>query len=110
MKGRRYIVVFITTPPGKGGAKIANFLIRRRLSACVNIVPVVSSIYRWKGKVETARESLLIIKTRGAVLKRLIAEVRKVHPYTVPEIISLPIPAGHKDYLRWVDENTRTRS
>lgn len=107
MTAPRYVVVLITTPAGRAGQFLAQFLIKKRLAACVNIVPRVSSVYRWKGKVEKAFESLLVIKTEERLVKRLIGEVRTVHPYTVPEIISLPIRAGHADYLRWVSDNTR---
>lgn len=87
--------------------RIAAVLVRERLAACVNVVPGVTSIYRWKGKVEEAREVLLVIKSRAALSKRLAARVRGLHDYSVPEVVTLPIVSGSADYLRWVRESTR---
>ncbi len=98
-----HVVVFITVPQGKG-AEIARFIVERRLGACTNIVSGVRSLYWWQGKVEDDGEELLIVKTRRSVLPRLIREVKSVHPYSVPEIIALPIIAGNPDYLKWIDD------
>lgn len=105
--GWRHVVVFITVPPGDA-EKVARVIVEERLGACVNIVGEVRSLYWWKGKVEDDKESLLIVKTRADALDKLIARVKEVHPYTVPEIIALPIVAGNPDYLGWVDEEVRT--
>jgi periplasmic divalent cation tolerance protein len=86
--------------------RIASALVEERLAACVNVVPRVTSVYRWKGKVEEARESLLVIKSRAALSKRLVARVRALHSYSLPEIVTLPISSGSPDYLRWVREST----
>jgi periplasmic divalent cation tolerance protein len=69
------------------------------------MVPEVNSIYWWKGNIERDRESLLVIKTSAQRLEELIKEVKSVHPYTVPEIIALPILGGNEDYLRWIDDS-----
>jgi len=81
---------------------------RREISGLrkLNIVPKVQSKFRWKGKIDSANESLLIVKTREALLDKLIASVKGKHSYTVPEIIALPIVGGNKDYLDWIDEVT----
>ena len=105
--GWRHVVVFITVPPSDA-EKVARVIVEERLGACVNIVREVRSLYWWKGKVEDDKESLLIVKTRTDALDKLIARVKEVHPYTVPEIIALPIVAGNPDYLGWVDEEVRT--
>ena len=105
----RYRVVFITAPPGRAARKIAEQILKKRLAACVNIVPAVASTYWWKGKLERAKESLLIVKTRAALLPRLTAEARRAHPYTVPEVIALPIVKGHKPYLDWLGHETIRR-
>jgi len=87
--------------------RIAVALVKERLAACINVVPGVTSVYRWNGKVEEARESLLVIKSRGALSKRLVARIRALHSYSVPEIVTLPIVSGSPDYLRWLRESTR---
>src|SRR5579863_4312470 len=95
-----HIVTLCTVPDRAMGDSIARTLVEERLAACVNVVPGLSSTYRWKGKVEQAEECLLIIKTgvsRFDVLKRRISAL---HPYEMPEIIALPIIHGSAEYLR----------
>ncbi len=87
--------------------RIAKALVEERLAACVNVVPGVTSIYRWKGKVEAASEVLLVIKSRAALAKRLATRVQALHTYSVPEVVTLPIVSGSAAYLRWVRESTR---
>ncbi len=99
-----YYVVFITVPVEKS-QELADFIVQKKLGACVNIVPEVSSIYWWKGNIERDRESLLIVKTSAEKFKELIRQVKSVHPYSVPEIIAMPIVAGNEDYLKWIDES-----
>ena len=105
MKAARYIVVLITAPLGPKGRALARFLVKGKLAACVNVVPRVESVYRWKGKIENAEESLLVAKTERRRLPALIRGVRRIHPYTTPEIIALPLSVGDGDYLRWVSES-----
>lgn len=93
-------VVFVTVPRGKGD-DIAMKLLEDRLAACVNISKVESR-YWWQGKIEHDAEDLLIIKTSGKVLDRLVETVKKIHPYTVPEIIYWKVEGGNPDYLSWV--------
>ena len=100
-------VVFITAPSDEKAAEIARALVDEGLVACVNIVPGVRSIYRWEGKIVDEGEVLMIAKTVTSRLKTLIPRVRALHPYTVPEIIALPVVDGNEPYLRWVvGENT----
>ena len=104
MKG--YCVVFITTPVGEG-ERIASLIVEKKLGACVNVVKDISSLYWWKGNIEKDSESLLVVKTSFEKLPQLTEEVKKVHPYTVPEIIALPIIGGNEDYLNWIDESLK---
>ncbi len=97
------VVVLITAPRGKG-EEIAEFIVSRRLAACVNVVGGIKSFYWWQGEMQRDEEDLLIVKTTREALGKLISEVKKVHPYTVPEIIALDIVEGNPDYLRWVEE------
>ena len=87
---------------------IARAVVEHRLAACANIVTApVHSIYRWNGKVESAKEFLLIIKTTQARFAKLQAEVKRLHSYDVPEIIALPVRSGAADYLNWISESVK---
>ncbi len=99
-----YLVVLITTPVEKG-EEIADFIVENKLGACVNVVPEVKSTYWWKGNIERDREALLVVKTSFKKFEELRERVKEVHPYTVPEIIALPIVAGNTDYLNWIEES-----
>ena len=101
-----YLVVFITTSSYEEARKIADTLVSQRKAACVNIVPMVNSLFRWKGKIEEAEESLLVVKTRAKLLHDIVNTVKGIHSYEVPEIIALPIMAGNPDYLQWINEET----
>lgn len=102
MKG--YAVVLITVPRERAD-ELVKLLVEERLCACVNLVREVKSLYWWKGKVEEDEESLLVGKTSLARVGDLVKRVKEVHPYTVPEIVALPIVAGNPDYLGWMDES-----
>ncbi|GAA6755650.1 cation tolerance protein CutA [Thermus sp. 2.9] len=99
-------VVLITVPTEEVAKTLARALVEERLAACVNIVPGLTSIYRWQGEVVEDRELLLVVKTTTFAFPRLKERVRALHPYTVPEIIALPIAEGHGPYLEWLRENT----
>ena len=103
MEKSKYIVVLITVTGADEAHDIADALLDQRLAACVNIAGDVDSHYWWRGKVESAQESLLIVKSREALLPEIIAAAKKIHGYEVPEIIALPIAGGDKDYLDWID-------
>ena len=102
-----YIIIFITTSNKKEAQKIAQALIEQKLAACVNIIETIQSLFWWKAKVDHAREALLIVKSVKIKLTKIIRLVKSLHSYQVPEIIALPILAGNKDYLRWIDESIR---
>ena len=103
MKGTDSIVVLITAGSEEEAHKIAEALVNDRKAACVNIVAGVDSLFRWEGNVESARESLLLVKTRASLFPEIVSLVKELHSYEVPEIIALPIVAGSEDYLRWLD-------
>ena len=100
-------VTFVTCRDVRQARRIARALVGERLAACVNVVPGVASIYRWKGKVEEARETLLLVKSTSARARGLEARVKALHSYEVPEVVTLKIAGGSADYLRWLRENTR---
>jgi periplasmic divalent cation tolerance protein len=98
-------VVLVTCGSAAEARRIARAVVEQRLAACVNILPgTITSIYRWKGKVETARERLLLVKTSRKRLAKLQAAVERLHSYEVPEFIALPIAAGSRPYLAWMKE------
>ena len=101
-----YTVIFVTASSNKEAHCIAEELIKNRLAACVNIIDNIESIFWWQGKVNKAKEALLIIKTRKSKINSLIKKVSSLHSYKVPEIVALPIFAGNKKYLEWVNEST----
>ncbi|MFA5356488.1 MAG: divalent-cation tolerance protein CutA [Candidatus Omnitrophota bacterium] len=101
------LVVFITAADKKEAEAIARSLVEERLAACVNIIEGVSSLFRWQGKVEKASEALLIVKSRKALMNKLIKKIKSLHSYELPEIIALPVISGEKRYLEWVDDSTR---
>jgi periplasmic divalent cation tolerance protein len=101
-------VVLVTCSTAAEAQRIARAVVNARLAACVNILPgVVQSIYRWKGKVESARERLLLIKTSRNRLAKLQSAVERLHSYDVPEFIAIPIAAGSPAYLSWIEEGVR---
>ncbi|HBL18664.1 MAG: hypothetical protein A2X36_06665 [Elusimicrobia bacterium GWA2_69_24] len=101
-----YSIVFVTAPDRKAADTIADGLINAHLAACVNIVPGLSSVYWWEKKVQRSEEILLIIKTRTALLAELGDFVKKNHPSSVPEVISVHIQDGFKGYLDFIGANT----
>ncbi|WFO75451.1 divalent-cation tolerance protein CutA [Desulfurococcaceae archaeon MEX13E-LK6-19] len=100
-----WILVLVTTSGLDEAKRIAKTLVEKKLAACINIVEKIHSVYWWQGKVEEGDESLLVIKTRVDKFKELVDTVKKLHSYTVPEIIALPIVVGSSDYLKWLDES-----
>ena len=98
-------VVLCTTPDADTAGHIAEVLVMEKLAACVNIVPGITSVYRWQGAVENANEVLLLIKTDTGAWPRLEARIRSLHPYELPEIIAVPIEKGQQDYLNWMHES-----
>jgi periplasmic divalent cation tolerance protein len=94
--------VFVTAPSEEVAAQIAKTLLEERLCACVNIVPGMRSMYRWQGKIEDAREVLLLIKTTGDRLGGLFSKLRVVHPYENPEAIAVVVERGLPAYLDWI--------
>ncbi|MFH0738359.1 MAG: divalent-cation tolerance protein CutA [Candidatus Omnitrophota bacterium] len=101
------IVIFITSASMKEANKIAYALVEAKLVACVNIINKIESVFFWDKKTESAKEVLLIAKSKRAKFSKIARLVRSLHSYQVPEIIALPIIDGYKPYLRWVDESLR---
>ena len=100
-------VVLMTAPDAAAGEKLARGLVDAGLAACVNVVPGVVSIYKWKGKVERDAEVLLVAKTLAPRVDALVAFVKQNHSYETPEVLALPVLSGSPDYLKWLAENAR---
>ena len=96
------IVILITAGSPDEGAKIAQVLVDEHLTACVNIIPCVRSIFFWEGKTQEAAETLLLCKTTKPHMEAVMTRVKALHSYSVPEIIALPIAAGLPAYLEWI--------
>jgi len=100
------VVVFVTCPTLSTARRLARHLVTRRLAACVNIIPRIESTFFWNGKIERTPETLLIIKTTSARGEALRRAVVTLHPYDTPEVLTLPVCAGHQPYLQWVVTST----
>jgi periplasmic divalent cation tolerance protein len=102
-----FVQVMTAVGGAKDARKLAGLLIAERLAACVQVIGPIASTYRWKGRVETAREWLCLAKTRRDLCPRIMAAIREAHPYEVPEILALPVIAGDPAYLRWLNREVR---
>lgn len=105
----KYITVFITVPDEKTSQKIIKKLLCEKLVSCVSVVSDLKSVYRWKGKICSSKEKLLICKSIKNNFKEIVKSVKSVHPYEVPEIVSLDISAGSTEYLEWISNTTLRR-
>lgn len=101
------VLVYMTAKDFRQAAKIAHALVKKSLVACVNILGPSRSIYRWKGKICDEREVAFIAKTRRGLLPKLVAAVKALHTYENPCIVALPITGGSREFLRWIESETR---
>jgi periplasmic divalent cation tolerance protein len=99
-------VVLVTAPNIGAASGLARALVDERLAACVGILPSITSVFRWEGQTKTATENQLVIKTSAGRVEELVARVKALHPYDVPEILALPVAAGLPAYLQWVVAET----
>ena len=102
------LVVLTTTETPQQAEQLANLLVDRELAACVQILPPMTSLYRWQGKIERATETLLLIKTTREIYPTLETLIRANHPYQTPEVIALPVEAASNDYLTWLTTSVKT--
>lgn len=101
------VVIVLTSLPDRAAAvKLAQELVARRLAACVNVLAECTSVYRWKGTIESAAEVPVLIKTRAECYDDLEAAIRELHPHELPEIVAVPVQRGLEDYLQWVAAET----
>ncbi|MFI5140223.1 MAG: divalent-cation tolerance protein CutA [Sphingobacteriales bacterium] len=100
--------MYCTVPSLEIGTKIADDLVAGEYAACVNIIPAITSVYRWKGDICRDNELLLIIKSRKTLFKKIHDRIRALHPYEVPEIISCELSDGSEPYLKWISDSTHS--
>lgn len=98
-------VAIVTAPSHDVADRLVTTIVEERLAACGNIVPGLTSIYRWEGALQRDNEVLIVFKTTRAVLAKLMARVEEIHPYDVPEVLALPVTAGLEAYTTWVAAN-----
>ena len=108
-KGMKILVIISTAGSEREGWKIGRRLVESRLAACVNVIPKVRSFFYWEGKVRGEQEVILVIKTMQKQFQKIINEIKKIHTYEVPEIISLRVDGGEEKYLNWVKKNVSER-
>lgn len=101
------ILVLTTAGSAEEARRIASALVERRLAACVNIVPQIESVYRWKDAVQQSAEWLLLIKTTGEAFARVRDAIKELHSYDLPECIAVAIDEGTPEYLRWIGDEVR---
>lgn len=99
------IVVFITAKDAAEAKTISDQLLEKKLIACANIIEGVESVFWWQEKIDQAKETLIILKSKQSLFKKIVKTVKAHHSYEVPEIIALPIVDGNPDYLKWIDES-----
>ncbi|MFL5381025.1 MAG: divalent-cation tolerance protein CutA [Longimicrobiaceae bacterium] len=99
-------VVLVSVPDAGVGRRLARALLDERLVACANLVPGVTSLYRWEGEVQEEDEVLLVMKTSSGLVPRLTARIPELHPYELPEVLALRVTDGLPAYCRWVLDET----
>ena len=102
----KHVLIYSTFPSPAEAERVGGALVDRGLAACVNILPGMTAIYVWEGKRQREAEAVMIIKTRAGLADTVVAETRKLHPYTNPALVVLPIAGGSEDFLRWIAEQT----
>jgi periplasmic divalent cation tolerance protein len=106
----KLVLVYCTFPSADEAERVGGMLVERGLAGCVNILPGMTAIYIWEGKRQRESEAVMVIKTRAALADQVVVETRKVHPYSNPALIVLPIEGGSQDFLTWIVEQTARQS
>lgn len=109
-EGPKVLTVFVTAPDREVALSLARQVVEERLAACANVMPNVTSVFRWEDSMREEPEVLLIFKTGAERVEALIERISDLHPYDVPEVLALPVEAGHGPYLEWVRDSTGTES
>lgn len=102
-----YCIIYTTVEKLSHAERLAEDIVNTKMAACVNIIPGMRSVYRWEGDVKMANETVMMIKTERRLESDVIAEVKRLHPYETPAVITLPIEGGCPEYLSWISEETK---
>ncbi|XP_053698114.1 protein CutA homolog isoform X2 [Sabethes cyaneus] len=102
-------IAYVTTPNENSAKELARKIVEQKLAACVNVIPGLTSVYEWEGKINEDSETLLMIKTRTSRVDELSKFVRENHPYSVAEVISVPIENGNPPYMDWLSRTVREK-
>jgi periplasmic divalent cation tolerance protein len=100
-------MIYVTTSSAEEALRIGRDVVAHRLAACANVLPGVTSVYRWQGEVQEEGETVLILKTRSELVEPLTKRVKELHSYDCPCVVALPIAGGNPDFLQWIAEETR---
>ncbi|MGE5540589.1 MAG: divalent-cation tolerance protein CutA [Gemmatimonas sp.] len=106
----RTVLVYVTAPSARAAERIGATVVEEGLAACANVLGPVRSVFRWQGKVERAREAVLILKTRASGVPALTRRVKALHSYTVPCVVALPILGGNADFISWIVDESAPRA
>lgn len=98
--------VYVTARNMEEAKRIGRALVEERLAACINVVPAIHSIYWWEGKVEEDNEALLVAKTSGPLVPKLVEKIKSLHSYSCPCVVAWPIEKGNEDFLKWIERET----
>jgi periplasmic divalent cation tolerance protein len=107
MKNGENVVILITTGTDEEAQEVAKALLNNRLAACLNIAPKINSLFWWNDTLDSAQESLLIVKSKASLVSEIVRLVKEIHRYETPEIIALPIVDGNPDYLDWIGKEVK---
>lgn len=100
-------LVYVTTPSKEEAVRLGRLVVDARLAACANVLPSMTSVYWWEGKVTTGEEAVLLLKTRAALVDRIAATIAAEHGYECPCVVAVPLVGGHRPFLDWIDQETR---
>lgn len=101
------IFIYVTAPSEDWAVATGKKMVEEKLAACGNILPGMTSVYRWKDKVEQSQEAILILKTRESLFSDVENRIKELHPYDLPCIVALPIERGHQPFLNWLEKETQ---
>ena len=100
------VFLYVTTETAADAARIGGALVEARLAACANVLPAMTSIYRWQGEVKQSSEAVLIVKTREDLAEAAVDRIKALHSYECPCVVTIPVTGGNPDFLKWIENET----